>query len=261
MDVVFFILIACMGVGVGLLSGMFGIGGGTIIVPLLHLGFGLPITVATATSLFTIVPTSISGFVKHLRNHTANLKFGLLLGVAGACVSPIGVYLNAISPPLLVVIVAGIIIIGSASRMLMTGSATTPAYDESDTLCFDWRTVGGAIFIGAIAGLLSGYVGVGGGFIMVPLMVLFMHFPLKYAAGTSLVAIAILAIPGTVTYALFGNIEYAYGVALMVGSIPGAQVGAWLVTRFDERIMRRAFGCLLICVGALLVVNGVFFGE
>jgi uncharacterized protein len=261
MDFVFFILIACIGAGVGLLSGMFGIGGGTIIVPLLHLGFGLPITAATATSLFTIVPTSISGFIKHARNHTAHFKFGLLLGLAGACVSPIGVYLNTISPPLLIVIIAGIIIISSAVRMLATGKNTQPLCAESDMLCFNMRTISAAALIGIIAGLLSGYAGVGGGFIMVPLMVFFMRFPLKYAAGTSLIAIAILAIPGTIASAIFGNIEYMYGIALMVGSIPGAQVGAWLVTRFDERIMRRAFGCFLICVGMLLVVNGVLLGE
>ena len=76
--------------------------------------------------------------------------------------------------------------------------------------------------IGLIAGLASGYVGVGGGFIMVPLMLAVLGIPMSLASGTSLIAIMILAIPGVIEQGLLGNIEYLAGIAIVVGSIPGA---------------------------------------
>ncbi len=93
--------------------------------------------------------------------------------------------------------------------------------------------------IGVVAGFMSGYVGVGGGFIMVPLFVSMLGIPMRLASGTSLTAVCILAIPGVIEQAVLGNIDYMVGVAMMVGSIPGAIVGANLVKR--ARALRFAF--------------------
>lgn len=258
MDPLTFVIIALVGVGVGVLSGLFGIGGGVVIVPVLNLCFGLPISVATATSLFTIIPTSISGLVKHYRNHSTNLRFGAILGLAGACTSPLGVYLNEISPDFVVTIVAGLVITLAAVRMLMKGKKRQGGkVADGRVLRIDLRTVLCALLIGAVAGVLSGYVGVGGGFIMVPLMIALMAFPLSYAAGTSLMAVAILAVPGAVAQGMYGNIDYLYGIVLACGSIPGAQLGAWAGTKLPEKALRIAFGCLLIGAGLLMVGKGL----
>ena len=93
-----FIIAALVGIVVGLLSGLLGIGGGTIMVPLFRLAFGLDPIQATATSLFTIIPTSVSGLVKHARNKTSLPRVGLLCGLAGACLSPVGVWAATKSP-------------------------------------------------------------------------------------------------------------------------------------------------------------------
>ena len=110
-------------------------------------------------------------------------------------------------------------------------------------------------FIGVIAGFMSGYVGVGGGFIMVPLFVSMLGIPMRLASGTSLTAVCILAIPGVIEQAVLGNIDYMVGIAMMVGSIPGAVVGANLVKYVPERALRFAFAAFLLLMAVLLIVN------
>ena len=96
------------GIGIGILSGMLGIGGGTVLVPILRLAFGMSPLASTATSLFAIIPTSISGVVAHARAKTCVPKLGLALGVGGAVMSPMGVWLASVSPGWLVICVAAL---------------------------------------------------------------------------------------------------------------------------------------------------------
>ena len=109
--------------------------------------------------------------------------------------------------------------------------------------------------VGLGAGVASGYVGVGGGFIMVPLMLSLIGIEMRQASGTSLIAVMILAIPGVVEQALLGNINYAAGIAIAVGSIPGAVIGARLVRVVPELALRFVFGFFLIVAAVILVLN------
>ncbi|MDU1881470.1 MAG: sulfite exporter TauE/SafE family protein, partial [Eggerthella sp.] len=97
--------------------------------------------------------------------------------------------------------------------------------------------------------------GVGGGFIMVPLMLSLIGIEMRQASGTSLIAVMILAIPGVVEQALLGNINYAAGIAIAVGSIPGAVIGARLVRVVPELALRFVFGFFLIVAAVILVLN------
>jgi uncharacterized membrane protein YfcA len=110
-----------------------------------------------------------------------------------------------------------------------------------------------ALAIGLVAGLIAGIVGVGGGFIIVPFCVAYLGFTMKEAAGTSLIAIVFIALPGIISHALLGHIWWLYGVALIVGTIPGAQLGGYLATRLPERALRVGFVCLLIVAGTMLL--------
>ena len=104
-----FIAPALAGVFVGVMSGLLGVGGGTIMVPIFRLAFGMSPLASTATSLFAIIPTSISGVVAHARAKTCVPKLGLALGVGGAVMSPMGVWLASVSPGWLVICVAAIV--------------------------------------------------------------------------------------------------------------------------------------------------------
>lgn len=311
-----------VGVFIGILSGLLGIGGGTIMVPVFRLAFGLSPLMSTATSLFTIIPTSISGAVSHIKGKTCVPALGLAMGLGGALTSPVGVWLASLSPAWLVMLAAALIIGYSAVSMLrkavkapskrktaesrressgpsaaapgdsgdrrsaarpsascaallrsdgeINSAQTAPSspgaaaegvgtgnHDETapavPKLSRKQLLIGAAIGLGA--GLMSGYVGVGGGFIMVPLMLSLIHIPMKLASGTSLIAILILAIPGTIENGIAGNIDYVVGLSVAIGSIPGAVLGAMLVKRVPERVLRFIFGGFLIIAAIVLFLN------
>lgn len=289
-----FFIAALVGVGVGVLSGLLGIGGGTVMVPLFRLAFGMEPIAATATSLFTIVPTSISGMWKHAKNKTSLPRVGTVCGLTGACLSPVGVWAANVSPGWAIMGAAAVVVMYSSFTMLKKALAAPKGGAakgsrkacEKKSTASDTAAVGAAVatgdssaagaqaapleapaikltpkyvakvaLIGVVAGFMSGYVGVGGGFIMVPLFVSMLGIPMRLASGTSLTAVCILAIPGVIEQAVLDNIDYMVGVAMMVGSIPGAIVGANLVKRVPERALRFAFALFLLLMAVLLVVN------
>ena len=294
----FFLAIGSIAVGlvVGVLSGLLGIGGGTILVPTFKLGYLMDSIACTATSLFTIIPTSVSGAISHLRNKTCVPALGVAAGLGGAVTSPLGVWLASRSEGWMIMLAAAVIIAYSAYTMLRkafklpapekgafranvraararraerraaasspAGSACATASGEPASAPEAQRPVSmsamqlacGAL-IGLVAGLASGYVGVGGGFLMVPLMLQFIHTPMRLTSGTSLIAVMILAVPGVVYQAFLGNVNWVVGIAVAVGSIPGAALGAKLVSWVPERTLRFIFGGLLFVAAVLLVVN------
>lgn len=260
------VILILVGLAIGILGGMLGVGGGTIIVPVLRLGFGLEPIMATATSLFTIIFTSIGGTTTHVKNKTCVPKLGLALGIGGAITSAVGVYLGSISPGWLVMAVAAVIILYSGYNMLKkalklpkTPKAATVggAAPEEPTPEYEvtFKRLAAGFGIGLIAGLASGYVGVGGGFIMVPLMTSWLAVPMKKASGTSLIAIMLLCIPGTIENIIFGSVDFLAGISLVIGSIPGAMLGARLVKRVPERKLRFIFAGLLAVSAIMLVLK------
>lgn len=275
-----FVIAALAGVLVGVLSGLLGIGGGVVMVPLFRLVFGLDPIAATATSLFTIIPTSVSGMIKHARNKTCVIRVGVICGLAGAVLSPIGVLAAAASPSWMVMGAAALVIAYSAYTMFKKALAAPKAEAEGDAgasaspkgesggkdrkadmdasdvrFALKPAFVAKVALIGILAGFLSGYVGVGGGFIMVPLFMALLGVPMRLASGTSLLAVCILAIPGAVEQGILGNIDYLVGIATAAGSIPGAILGAGLVKRVPERALRFAFAAFLLVVAVVLTVN------
>lgn len=273
---------------------------------------------STATSLFTIIPTSLSGAVSHVRHRTCVPSLGVAAGLGGAVTSPFGVWLATISPGWLIMVVAALVIgwsavkiLGKAIKMKPVGKARAQAGTaqqgtkqtgtgsaEPGGAASAAAVAGAAVAsaaamagtpdpaasqraaaqaeasgepprfqkmtrrqlavgagIGLIAGVASGYVGVGGGFIMVPLMLSLVGIAMKQASGTSLIAVAILAIPGVVEQVLLGNVQYLAGIAVAIGSIPGAVVGARLLRVVPERQLRFLFGFFLIVAAAVLVLN------
>lgn len=267
-----------VGLGVGVLSGMLGIGGGTILVPLFRLGFHMAPLVCTATSLFTVIPTAISGSLTHIRKRTCLVPLGVAAGIGGACMSPVGVWLASISPEWgTMIAAAGVVLYSSitmfskalkapaasqapqASSALQASEAASSASDVSSE-AFEMPSLSGrklvlGILIGLIAGIFSGYVGVGGGFIMVPLFMQLLGTPMKLTSGTSLIAVMILAVPGVVTQGIMGNVDWLTGILVACGSIPGAVIGSRLMTRVPERTLRFIFAIFLLIAAALLVLN------
>lgn len=282
---VHFVAPALVGVLIGIASGLLGIGGGTVMVPIFRLAFEMSATMSTATSLFAIIPTSISGAISHVKGKTCIPALGIAAGLGGACMSPIGVWLAQLSPDWLVMLAAALIIgysainmfkkafklrpagqpatgvdAAAAASLTSSGDAAAAAPTADDSSLSRKQLLQGAA-IGLVAGLASGYVGVGGGFIMVPLMLSIIGIPMRKASGTSLIAVMILAIPGVIEQGIIGNINYLAGIAIVIGTIPGAVIGARLVTKVPERTLRLLFGCFLIVAAVMLVLNEVGIFE
>ncbi len=258
------IISAIIGVFVGMLSGMLGVGGGMVMIPIFRLGFGLQALQATATSLFAIVPTSAAGLVTHIRNKTCYPRLGIAAGIGGAITSVLGVRLANISPSWMVMLAAALVIGYSSVTMFRkalavpkpTSNSAAPAGGEEaedDVLPRDKLVKGAAI--GLIAGVAGGYVGVGGGFIMIPMFITLLGTSMKRASGTSLIAICILAVPGVISQLMLGNVVVIAGAAMAAGAIPGAIVGANLTRRIPERKLRFVFAVLLLFAAIMLVVN------
>ena len=112
------------------------------------------------------------------------------------------------------------------------------------------------IAIGAGGGLLSGLLGVGGGVVMVPLLVLWAAYPQRDAHAISLGAIIPISLAGIATYGVAGEVRYGTAIALAAGSIVGARIGAGWLARIDERLLKVVFGVFLIGVAVLLGVRG-----
>ncbi len=313
MDIAGLVVALLVGVGIGVLSGLLGIGGGTVMVPIFKLGFGMSPIGATATSLLAIIPTSISGSITHVRQKTCIPLLGVLAGIGGACFSPVGVQLATMSPGWLIMLVAACVIAYSAYTMLLKAlkmspkkkaKAETAAFDDgsgaasaanasaaetASAIATDGAAADGAVaaiaasapaapdnsdaeapfgfkrlwkglVIGAFAGLIAGYVGVGGGFLMVPLFISILHIDMRRASGSSLVAIGILSIPGALMQIMLGNANILIALAVVIGSVPGAILGARLVTRVPERSLRFFFAGVLFIGAILLVVQelGIF---
>ena len=287
-----FLVSLVVGLAVGVLAGLLGIGGGMLLVPAFKLGYAMDSLMCTATSLFTIIPTSVSGAISHIRNKTCLPKLGVAAGLGGACLSPLGVWLATLSPDWAVMGAAALIIAYSSVTMFRkalkapkvprgagAGAADAAAKEaaahaaakeaaaedraaaieraHAEAPAIGWREAAIGAAIGLFAGLASGYVGVGGGFIMVPLMLSLVGISMKQASGTSLIAVMLLAIPGTIEQGLLGNIDYMAGIAVAVGSIPGAVIGARLVRLVPERTLRFIFGGFLIVAAVVLVLNEV----
>jgi uncharacterized membrane protein YfcA len=109
--------------------------------------------------------------------------------------------------------------------------------------------------LGAGAGLTSGFLGLGGGFMVVPALVRFFGFSAKRAVGTSLVAVSLLALPGTIAHYLLGNVDVGLAAALAVGVVPGALAGARVTALAKDRTVRLGFAALLLAVGAMLAAT------
>ena len=252
-----FLIVAIVGFAIGVVSGLLGVGGGMAMVPIFRLAFGMSAVASTATSLFAIIPTSISGAVQHVRNKTCIPKLGVALGIGGACLSPLGVWLAQVSPGWLVM-VAVALVVGYSSITMFRKAIKMPKGKQlvvSDPVSLDRPALLKAALIGALAGVMSGYVGLGGGFLMIPLMVSLLHMPMRLASGTSLIAVMILAVPATVMQCIIGNVDYLAGVAIVCGTVPGALVGARLVKRIPERALRFTFAAFLSVAAVLLVAK------
>ncbi|MDH4139477.1 MAG: sulfite exporter TauE/SafE family protein [Coriobacteriia bacterium] len=254
-----------VGLAAGVLSGMFGVGGGVVTTPAIRLLFDAPALIAVGTPLPIIIPTAAVGAIAYVRRGLADVRAGATIGAAGAVFSVAGAFLSEIAGGSLVMYATAALIlymaVDLARHAMSRGSTADGAAAEgssgSDVPKPPWIHLAG---LGVVTGLYSGFLGLGGGFIVVPLLVRWLRYPMKRAIGTSLVAIALLAVPGTVAHWTLGHVDAALAGWLTLGVVPGALIGAKLTALAREIHVEIGFAVLLVVTGAVLALNeaGVF---
>lgn len=237
-----------LGVLAGVMSGLFGIGGGAVLVPLLVLWLGLAQHRAHATSLAAIIVTAASGMARFAGGDEVHYAAGLAIAAGAVAGAFFGAQLmHRISATRLRQAFAVLMIVVSLQMLFgftpedgtvaITGAAAIAAY----------------LILGVIAGVLSGLMGVGGGVIMVPAMVLLFGFSQHAAEGTSLLIIIPTAIVGSIRHAKNGYTDWRLGMILGLGGVVGAWAGASVALTLDADLLQRLFAIFLLLTGVHLL--------
>ncbi len=244
-----------IGLAAGFFSGQFGIGGGLVTTPALRLLLGAPELIAVGTPLPVIIPTALAGAWSYFRRGLADVRLGVTMGVVGGAFAVAGA-LGASRVGGRIVLLVTAVLIGFLAidmlRLALRPRHTGREVADGDTRS---RSLAWVAALGAVAGLSSGFLGLGGGFVIVPALTRFFAFPVKRAIGTSLVAVSILAIPGSVSHFLLGNVDVALALVLALGVVPGAMLGSRVTAMAREKSVRVGFALMLLATGALLGIT------
>lgn len=271
-----FLLLGLGGI-VGVLSGMFGVGGGFLMTPLLFF-IGIPPAVAVATEANQIVASSFSGVLAHLKRKTVDLRMGCVLLVGGLAGAAIGVQVFALLTELgqvdLLVKLCYVVFLGIIGALMFVeslkailrarASAGAPvampkrkARGWMDRLPFKMRFRTSGLYISVIppmivgffVGILAAIMGVGGGFIMVPAMIYLLGMPTKVVVGTSLFQIIFVTGFATIMHATTNfTVDMVLAVLLLVGGVVGAQIGARIGVKMKAEQLRILLAIMVLAV-------------
>jgi uncharacterized membrane protein YfcA len=255
------VLTAVLGFFTGVLSGAFGVGGAVLSTPGIR-ALGVAPIVAVGTTLPSIFPSAATGAWRYSRERLIDRTAVLLTIPTGLVASVVGALLSEAIPGgghVLMLLTAGLLLF-TAVRMARPPQA--PAAAEADVEAAPEHERGhrsplAFAGVGVVAGLLSGLLGIGGGVVMVPGFSQIAGLSIKSAVATSLVCVAAFAIPGTVTHAVLGNIDWRVALILTVAVIPGARVGAALALRASDVGLRRAVAVFLGLIAVVYAVGEV----
>lgn len=246
-------VLTCVGIGLlaGLLSGLFGVGGGTVIVPFLVLFLTFNQRLAAGTSLAAIVPTAAVGVISYALHDSVAWIPALLLAAGAVVGAQIGTWML----PRLSLTVLRWAFVGFLVAVIVSLFLVIPSRDA--VLALTWLSGIGLVVLGVVTGVLSGLIGVGGGIVVVPaLMVLFGTSDLV-AKGTSLLMMIPTAVSGTI-----GNLR-RHNVDLMAAAIVGlaacttTALGAWVATQVDPFVANVLFAAYLVIIAVQLALRAI----
>ena len=282
-----YLLVVGLGLGVGLLSGLFGVGGGFLMTPLLMM-IGIPPTIAAATDANQIVAASASGTLAHWRLGNVDFKMGLLLLVGGFVGGAVGVqiikFLRATGGADFLIKMTYVIMLGLVGTFMFFESlnairknkkaASSGASTEKETpkkkkgllaslplqVYFDKSGVSHSALIpiglGAFVGILAAIMGVGGGFLMVPVMIYLLRMPMHVVVGTSLFQILFTCVEVTFLQAYSNHtVDFILALLLLVGSVFGAQIGTILGRKLHGEQLKILLSIIVLAVTVKIVLE------
>lgn len=265
------------GAVVGFALGMTGGGGGVFAVPLLVYGLAFAPREAVGVSLASVGGTALAGVAPRFWRGEVELRTGLLFAVAGMIGAPLGSYLSTLFPETVLLILFGVLMLVVAWRMwakarnpeLPSGVCPTESEDQQGRSTCQ-RDENGRLkltshcamllaFIGLLTGILSGLFGVGGGFVIVPALVLFSGMEIHRAVGTSLLVVFLISVSGVASTVAAGQ-ELSLGVTLqfLIGGLGGIWLGGMVARKIKGPTLQKIFAAAVVLVALFVMVKTIF---
>lgn len=267
--------LAALGSGVGLIAGMFGVGGGFLLIPLLHVVLNVPLPIAIGSGLCQTIASALGSLLRYRKLGHAETRLDLLLlggSIPGvtlgtmllAALATMGsVTIGSKVIPLITVIVSVLFLFVFFSVALMLwlkapasgdvqiqpgplARLRIPPYVNFPIADLQHVSAPLVCYIGLSLGVLSGLLGIGGGVVLMPIMLYGFGFNIRKAAGTGIVVILVVATLGTIQHARLGNVHLGLATILMVGSASAAQVGASLTQHLPAKTLRRGLALIIV---------------
>lgn len=265
--------LAASGLLAGAVGALVGVGGGIIVVPTLVIGFGVDIKIAVASSLVAVVASSTAAGSVYVGKGLSNMRLAMVLEVAttlgGICGGLLAVW---IAPDLvsglfglLLIVVAGLMLRDTlrgrpeaAVQAIAPGarSITGVYHDRGRDIPYTVVRLPLGIAVSYVAGILSGLLGVGGGFVKVPAMNMGMNVPMKVATATSNLMIGVTAISSLFVYLARGFVQPLVAAPVALGVVGGALIGTRIAARISPTLLKRVFAVLLFLIAVQMMLRG-----
>jgi uncharacterized membrane protein YfcA len=238
--------VVALSILIGLSLGLLGGGGSILTVPILTYVGGMSAKAAIASSLFVVGVTSAAGVAAHARAGRVRWRTGLVFGAAGMIGAYGGGQLAAFIPGRFLMVMFGLMMAATAIAMLRRPAHITPHAGD--------LPIGKVVGEGIVVGIVTGIVGAGGGFLVVPALVMLGGLPMPVAIGTSLVVIAMKSFAGLAGHLGHVTIDWPITIAVTVAAVIGSVIGGRFVDRIRPAALRRGFALFVIAMAALVLV-------
>ena len=264
------IVLALTGAATGILGSMLGLGGGVFLVPLLTLGLGVPIRVAIAASLISVMATAVASASVNLDRGLVNMRLGLLLEVATATGALLGGLVAAHLTQRQLYLMFAVTMASMGMLMAVRSGRRNVIADlgvdigllggrlkeGEQAYVYKVRRLGIGVVASLLAGAVSGLLGLGGGIIKVPILTTFCGVPIRVAAATSTFMIGITTAASAFLYYGRGEVVLPLTAAVALGALPGSLIGARLSERVATRSLKVLMALVLMGVGVRMAVEG-----
>ena len=265
MEIAGYIASVIIGIALGLIGG----GGSILTVPVLVYLFGIDPVIATAYSLFIVGTTSLVGAIPKYRQGLVNLKRAVIFGIPSiAAVFITRKFLVPLIPhhlfnagsfeitkPILIMVLFAILMVAAAYSMIKNGEKEN---DGTQLQTFNYPMI---ILEGAVVGILTGFVGAGGGFLIIPALVLFSKLPMKLAVGTSLVIIAAKSLIGFTGDLSHYNMDWKLLLIVTAAAVLGIFIGNAINKKMPAERLKKWFGWFVLIMGIYIIVKELFFTK
>lgn len=208
-----------------------------------------------------IIPTAIFGAFNYFRKGMIDIKVGKALVLPAMLGVMLGAFLTTfVRDSTLMIAFAGLVAflgldisLGLVKRLIELRAKAIPAVESLGTSEAPTPKPLVVGFMGLTTGMMAGFFGVGGGFVLVPCFLYLFDMPIKSAFGTSLIVVACVAVPGMLTHYNLGHVDMPLALAMIVGSAPGSLIGSAVAIKLKDSWLRRAFGVVMLIVAAILI--------